>query len=292
MPIDFFEGQRQVNTWGYRVRTFLRSTVFKRTSASCGVLSVYLALGHAAQIYSGHSLSFSFADVTMLGGVLSVVLVLRTNSAYDRWWEGRKLWGQLVNDSRNLALKIQSLVEATPAEKARAAAYISAFPFCLRDHLRCGPSDETLKKLPEPLPEGVTHVPAYISGRLFELLKEWRNRELVHRLDHHLIDRHISALMDICGACERIRNSPLPLSHRALVPQLLMIYLLLVPLGIPPTLRNWALVLGLSYFLIGLEMTAEEIEEPFGTDHDDLPLDTLSTNIGRVVNEIFTTEDE
>lgn len=251
------------------------------------VLGAYVAIGHAIQNYFKVSMPLKFGEVTLLGGVLSLLLVLRSNSAYDRWWEGRKLWGKLVNDCRNLSLKIKNMVDAPEDEKKAVGEWIVSFPYCLKDHLRGGTTDETLAAMPLTPPEEICHLPAYISSKLFAQLKAWRKDGLVDKFDYHLIDQHISALMDICGACERIRNTPPPLSHRALIPQLLLIYLVITPLSIDPTWSGALLGLGLAYFLIGIEVVAEELEEPFGQDTDDLPLDTISKNIKRSVREIF-----
>jgi putative membrane protein len=287
MPLDFFEGQRQVNTWGGRMNAFRRSTVFKKTAGSCLVLAAYVAIGHLIKDYFHITTKLEFESVTVLGGVLSLLLVLRSNSAYERWWEGRKLWGQLVNDSRNLAIKVMQMADAPEKEKAECIQWSVCFPYFLRDHLRCGiPQPDALKLVPEEIPEHISHIPAYISGKLFSTLRKWRDESQVNRFDHHLIDQHISALMDICGACERIRNTPPPMSHRAMIPQLLVIYLVITPLGIDPTFSNTIMGIGLAYFLIGLEVLAEELEEPFGMDTDDLPVDSICNNIQRSLEEI------
>jgi putative membrane protein len=287
VPVDFFEGQRQVYNWSGRINVFRRSTVFRRTTGICVILGLYVFLGHALQKYFEVSSSLAFGEVTLLAGVLSLLLVLRSNSAYDRWWEGRKLWGKLVNDSRNLALKIKNMVDCPQEEKDRVGDWIVGFPFALRDHLRGGPLPETVELLPDKPGDDILHLPAYISSKIFAQMRSWREQKLVDKFDYHLIDQHISALMDICGACERIRNTPPPLSHRALIPQLLIIYLVIVPLGVEPTPSNVLLGFGLAYFLIGIEVVAEELEEPFGQDSDDLPLDTISFNIKRSVKEIL-----
>ena len=287
MPVDFFEGQRQVNNWSVKINIVRKSTVFRRTVGACFVLAIYVAIGHAIEDYFKVTMPFKFGEATLLGGVLSLLLVIRTNSAYDRWWEGRKLWGALVNHCRNLTLKIKNMVDAPEEEKLQASEWVVSFPYCLKDHLRGGPTAETLEHLPQPLPDDVSHVPSHISSKLFCRLKTWRSEGRVDKFDYHLIDQHISALMDICGACERIRNTPPPLSHRALIPQLLIIYLVIAPLGVEPTWSSALLGLGIAYFLIGIEVVAEELEEPFGQDTDDLPLDTISRNIKRSVREII-----
>jgi putative membrane protein len=287
MPVDFFEGHRQVQTWGDRVFTFLGTAVFKKTSACCLMLVLYVMFGHAVEDYFGFRLTLPANETGVFGAALSILMVLRTNSAYDRWWEGRKHWGALVNCCRNLALKVQAMSGADEQQKAVAGRYIALFPYVLRDHLRTGVQPETLRHFPEPPPKDVVHVPAYVTGKLLTMLKDWRDQGTLHRLDHQQIDVQISAWMDICGACERIRNTPLPLAHRALIPQLLILYLVIVPVSLELTVANAAFTFIMGYFLIGLELVAEEIEEPFGTDDDDLQLDLLCKGIERSVRQIM-----
>jgi len=287
MAIDFFEGQRQVSSWGSRMNAFHRSTVFKKTTGACLVLGLYVTVGHIIENYFQWTVHLDFESITLLGGVMSLLLVLRSNSAYERWWEGRKLWGQLVNDSRNLALKIMAMVDAPGSEKIECTQWSICFPYLLRDHLRDGlPKGDGLALAPEKIPDEISHLPAYVSGKLYSFLRKWRDAGLLNKLDHHLIDKHISALMDICGACERIRNTPPPMSHRALIPQLLIVYLVITPLSVEPTFTNATMGFALAYFLIGLEVLAEELEEPFGLDSDDLPLDKICGNIQRSLDEI------
>lgn len=287
MPVNFYEGHKQVQTWGERVFAFLGTNVFKKTGACCLMLGIYVALGHAVENYFHVLLLLPADDTAVIGAALSILMVLRTNSAYDRWWEGRKHWGALVNNCRNLAIKVESFSSATAQEKALMGTYITLFPYVLRDHLRSGISPETLARFPEPVPDELFNFPAYVAGRIFSIAKGWRDEEKLHRLDHHMMDPHMSSLMDICGACERIRNTPLPLVYRALIPQLLVLYLVIAPLGLELNPTNFILTLIIGYFLIGLELVAEEIEEPFGTDDDDLQLDRISKGIERSVRQIM-----
>lgn len=287
MPVSFYEGQKQFQSWGGRVGAFLGTRIFRKTAACCVMLGIYLVVGHMVENYFDVHLVIPANDTALIAAALSILMVLRTNSAYDRWWEGRKHWGALVNNCRNLALKIESHSSASPADKALVGTYIILFPYLLRDHLRQGAQKETLARLPEPAPENLFHYPAYVSGRLFSLLKGWREEGKLDRLDYRLLDDHLSSLMDISGACERIRNSPLPMVYRALIPQFLILYLIVTPLGLDVSFANLVLTMTVSYFLIGLELVAEEIEEPFGTDSGDLQLDNISKGIERSVREIL-----
>ncbi len=288
MPINFFEGYTQFGNWGGRVNDYVGSKVFKKTLGACGILMVYALVGQGLERYFDYRIVIPDRDGAAVFGVaLSILMVLRTNTAYDRWWEGRKLWGSLVNNCRNLALKVSVMSEADDQAKREVAQWISAFPYTMRDHLRQGILDDTLVKLPEKLPPEVTHVPAFIAGRLFSVMKRWRDQGLLNKMDHLLIDQHVSSFMDLCGACERIRTTPLPLAHRALIPQLLVIYLVIAPLAMETTWTNTLLTFGMGYFLIGLELVAEHIEEPFGTDEDDLPLSKICGNIERSIAQII-----
>ncbi|MCA9795776.1 MAG: hypothetical protein KC910_28405, partial [Candidatus Eremiobacteraeota bacterium] len=171
VPLDFFAGQRPIANWGSRIRQFLGSSVFRRTTSCVLGLTAYTAVGNYVQDYFHTDILLPAGGQALFGAALSILLVLRTNSAYDRWWEGRKLWGALTNECRNLAVKLKTMADVDPAELALARGWLAAFPPCLRDHLRQGVSDETLSVLPEPIPAGQSHVPGFVSSRLFALVR-------------------------------------------------------------------------------------------------------------------------
>ena len=226
---------------------------------------------------------------TLLGLMLGTLLVFRTNTAYVRWWEGRKLWGQLVNESRNFAVKIAACVRAEPRDKTAIAERLSAFAFALRDHLRGGcklqqvPGYADSKDAPD-------HVPSYIAKQIYERLERWRQAEQLGGFELLFLDRHASALLDICGGCERIRKTPIARGYRRFIRQAIGVYLVTLPWGIVDLLGYWVapIVLVVSYLMIGIEVLAEDIEEPFGTDPDDLPLDDICRTIDHSVREIVT----
>ena len=109
-----------------------------------------------------------------------------------------------------------------------------------------------------------------------------------------LLDQHFNVFMDVCGACERIKSTPLAVSYRAFLRQGILMNILILPWAIIPIFGDWMgipIILIASYFLIGLELIAESIEEPFGVDGDDLPLDTICNNIQKTVAEILSVND-
>ncbi|HEY9785096.1 MAG TPA: bestrophin family protein [Candidatus Obscuribacterales bacterium] len=223
------------------------------------------------------------------GLVMGLLLVFRTNSAYERWWEGRKLWGQLTNESRNICLKVRALTSVSREDSARFGQLIISFAFALKHHLRGTTPSEPLPAVGEVTPTESKNLPLHISKLIYDTIGRWRQEERINEMTMLVLDQHARALMDICGACERIKSSPLAVSYRAFMRQGIALNLLAWPwyfthefaLGwtLPPMLIG-------AYFLIGIELIAEDVEEPFGKDDDDLPLDEICNNIKNSVSSI------
>jgi putative membrane protein len=222
------------------------------------------------------------------GIVLGSLVAFRTKAAFDRWWEGRILWGKLVNDTRNLCLKAVALADPPADDRQELYRLAAGFPVALMRSLR-GPNK--LREVPgfEADPADPAHVTSHIAGRVFALLERWRRDG---RLDGHarqVIDPHAAAFMDVAGACERIRNTPLPASYLSLIRHGLILGFLLLPWHLIHTLGVWALPFQavIVYFLFGVELIAEEQENPFGFDGDDLPLERYCETIRGNVREIL-----
>jgi putative membrane protein len=222
------------------------------------------------------------------GIVLGALVGFRTKAAYDRWWEARILWGQLVNHSRNLCLKAVVLAAPDEAERRELARLVCGFPAALMRHLR-GPVQ--LQQVPgfEKETATPTHVPMDIARRVFDLLAGWRRAGRIDGHAQQMLDPHAVALMDVCGACERVRNTPLPGSYLSLLRHGLLLSFLLLPWHMSHALGAWSLAVQgvVVYFLFGVELTAEELEEPFGYDGDDLPLERYVANICAGAGEVL-----
>jgi putative membrane protein len=220
--------------------------------------------------------------------VLGVLIGFRTKAAYDRWWEGRIQWGQLTNHSRNLCLKAAALADPPPEDRRELLRLVAGFPVALMRHLR---GRVALQDVPgfEKDPATPAHVPAELAGRVFALVAAWRRSGRIDGHAQQLLDPHAAALMDVCGACERIRNTPLPGSYLSLLRHGLVLGLLLLPWQLAVLLGVWEVpVQALAiYFLVGIELIAEEVEQPFGLDGDDLPLErycaTIRANAGEIL---------
>lgn len=219
--------------------------------------------------------------------VMGVLFVFRTNSAYDRWWEGRKVWGQLVNDIRNLSLKSTSYLSSDKRQQETLACLLIAFPYALRDHLRkMEPSPQVALVISSD--KHITHIPLELAEMIFELVYDWAETK-TEKFDLLLLDPHMRSLMEICGACERIQKTPIARAYKEMIWCGLGIYTLILPWLLVPTIDIWTLpvVFVGAYFVFTLELLAEEVEEPFGTNSNDLPLDTICKTIEDSVRQAF-----
>lgn len=229
---------------------------------------------------------------SLVGFALSMLLVFRTNSAYDRWWEGRKLWGALVNNSRNLALKLCPILGKNEAQKAFFASAIPTFAVELMKHLRSEATKYEMDERPHPeIPDfdNAKHVPAQAAGLVISRIYTLHREGAIAHEELLLMNGEMSSLMDICGACERIRNTPIPYAYSAFIKKFIFVYVATLPFSLAFTLGYLSIpVVALIFYLLGsLELIAEEIEEPFGSDANDLPMDRLCKTIEKTVREIL-----
>ncbi len=230
---------------------------------------------------------------SLLGIALSIVLVFRTNTAYDRWWEGRKQWGALVNNCRNLALMLHAALPENDKESRKYfAKHITNFCICFKEHLRDGPEiDELILMSPEEKETYRTknHVPNYISFLIYKRIEQaYRNGD-IKDMDFRNMQPAANSLLDILGACERIKNTPIPFSYSIYIKLFIIFYGLFLPLGLIESMGYWTIPMSMIVFFafIGLELMAEEIEEPFGEDNNDLPTATIAHTIKNNVFEIL-----
>ena len=233
------------------------------------------------------------AIFSFLGVVLSILLVFRTNSAYDRWWEGRKQWGALVNNTRNLALTIHAVLpEEDNKSRHRFAVLISNFCIAMTEHLREGTKIEELISLSDedkavyPTKE---HVPNHISYQI------QRDLQVIHRAgissdaDHINLRHNANSFLDILGACERIKKTPIPFSYAVYIKVFIIVYSGLLPVVLYEGYGYWMIpmVMMIFFAFIGVELMAGEIEEPFGLDCNDLPTGSIAHTIKNNVFEIL-----
>ena len=228
---------------------------------------------------------------TLLGLVISLLLVFRTNTAYERWWEGRKMWGSLVNSSRNMAIKLNSLL---PREEKKEREYfktmIPDFSIALKNHLR-GTHETEEWETPtedEALHQG-THIPNKFSAAMLNRLNQLVKKGALSENNLLLLNPEIQNFADVCGACERIKNTPIPFSYSVFLKKFIFFYVMSLPFSYAYSLGYIviAVVPFFFYVLASLELIAEEIEDPFGSDANDLPVDEICRGIRKSVQEIL-----
>jgi len=228
-----------------------------------------------------------------VGIVLGLVLVFRTNTAYDRWWEGRKLFGALTNHSRNLALKLNAyLPEDDLATREFFSVTIANFYTALKEHLRQGVKLEELNLKGMPYEKQVTevnHVPNALANSLQTRINQLLKEGVIDGDQYRVVTENASAFVDVLGACERIRKTPIPYSYSMYVKKVIFLYLISLPFSIINSLGYWAIpmVMFTCYVLSGLELIGEEIEDPFGLDANDLDTDGMAKNIKGNIHEIL-----
>ncbi|MBI1222431.1 MAG: hypothetical protein GC180_07500 [Bacteroidetes bacterium] len=215
----------------------------------------------------------------LLGFVISLLLVFRTNTAYDRWWEGRKQWGALVNASRNLSLKVRYFGSMEWEERKEFIAEIVLYAEVLKLHLR----DTKHAEIPAEM-----HQPNHIASRLYLRLNNWYNDGKIDGDQLRILDGELKELTDITGACERIRKTPIPYSYNIFIKKFIFVYVMSLPFALVNVYGYGLipLVMFTLYVLASLELIAEEIEDPFGEDANDLPTDMIAETIGKNLKEL------
>ena len=233
---------------------------------------------------------------SLLGIVLGLFLVFRTNSAYDRWWEGRKLWGSLVNNTRNLAFKINAFI---PLENQETRQYFSKmiqnFVVAVREQVRQGASVLDLQPAGDNFIDKfkfVKHVPNRVSAMLYEKVAELYAKKEITGDQLFLLDKELKEFTDIMGACERIKNTPIPYSYSMYIKKFIFIYIITLPFGFVTIIEYMTVpvVVLVTFVVFSVELIAEEIEDPFGKDINDLPTDELTVKIHDNVEEILNTQ--
>lgn len=224
----------------------------------------------------------------MLGFVISLLLVFRTNTAYDRWWEGRKMWGSLVNNSRNLAIKL-SVILNDEKDLVFFRKIIPRYAFILNKHLK---DEETGKQLFDDVDLEIDHHkhrPNQVAKILFQKINDLYHTKKITGDQLIVLNNEMQSFTEICGACERIKNTPIPYSYSAFLKKFIFFYVMTLPFGYSFSLGYYVapVVVFIFYVLASLELIAEEIEDPFGTDENDLPTHKIAENIKKHVEELI-----
>lgn len=231
----------------------------------------------------------------LLGGAISLLLVFRTNSAYDRWWEGRKLWGDLTNNSRNLAIKLNAMLPVEDhVNRDFFRKIIPAYAFALKNHLLSHKADWELfdRHVDEKIRSGINrdkHLPNQVAEMIMNRVTLLNKEGALSEMQVLLMNDELRAFTNICGGCERIKNTPIPYSYSVFIKKFIFGYVMTLPFGYMFSLGYLSIpiVLFIFYVLASLEIIAEEIEDPFGGDTNDLPLEKMALNIHHNLDSIL-----
>ncbi len=259
------------------------------------MMSLLAAAYSGLAIWKENSQYRSFGDFpsgleAVLSLAIGMLLAFRANRAFDRWWEARTLWGTLVNASRNLAVKTNNLV--TPRDESFETMHhlIVAFPRVLRDSLRNAPQAESLAPLRQDLVQG--HAPSWVVNQMYGILENWKRDQRIDHAEFWILDREAKIFLEVCGGCERIKNTPIALSYRVFLIHALALFVLTLPWGIVNQFGYWTIPITFftSYFTIAAEGIASHVEQPFTVEGDGLDLDGLCQTIQSSVDNIFETQ--
>jgi putative membrane protein len=272
---------------------FSKADTFRKLIPMIFIIGIYSAIIAYLEIEywhlpeSSHVKNISIMH-GMLGFVISLLLAYRTNTAYDRWWEGRKMWGGLVNSSRNLAIKLAAIL-TDEKDKAYFRKMIPSYASILHKHLN---NSDTGKQLFDDVDleiEHHKHRPNQVAKILFHKINDLYISKKITGNQLIILNNELQSFTDICGACERIKNTPIPYSYSAFIKKFIFIYVLTLPFGYVFSLGYFVIpvVVFIFYVLASLELIAEEIEDPFGIDANDLPTKKIAENIKKHIEEIL-----
>ncbi|MEY2835819.1 MAG: hypothetical protein RLZZ557_1481 [Bacteroidota bacterium] len=236
---------------------------------------------------------------SILGFTLSLMLVFRTNSAYDRWWEGRKQWGDLTNASRAFAAHLNGILDGSALqERRKITALMSTFAYALRFHLKGEKMQRTslTNELDEhhlvhfiDLFEQASHQPMAIYKELVDFVYALKAAGKITDQDMYVIKSDLNRMIEVCGACERIRSTPIPFSYSAFLKKFIFFYVMLFPLIYAMHMSYFIIpvTVFILYVLSSIELIAEEIENPFDDAPNDLPTFKMAKNIAVNVKMIL-----
>ncbi|MFJ1269593.1 bestrophin family protein [Legionella lytica] len=228
------------------------------------------------------------------GVIMGLILVFRVNAGYDRWWEARKLWGTVVNCSRNLAIIIKSYVDpANKDEIEEILGLVAAMPFLMKNSLRGSDSVEEVKHLlsEETYAEmqAWQHKPNFISAKQASMLSQMQEREQLNQFSFLKAEEVRETIIDCQGACERILKTPMPFVMAIKSRRFILLFLLILPAALvnySPYISPMVVTL-VAYALFSLDQIGVELQNPFSIDNlSHLPLNDICKTIERNVMEI------
>ncbi|MFV0493856.1 bestrophin family protein [Mycobacterium sp.] len=250
---------------------------------------VSLCVAWSAAVVAFHNyvapVGMPFQLHTLLGLTIGLLLVFRTSSSYERFWEGRKLWGGIVNETRNLVRSAGAYMKGDPVLVARLTRWTAAFPWAAMHSLRgtegIGPQSGELPAAEAQEAISAHHPALAIAANMSECLAEARERSLISDIMLTSMDQNIQLLVDYLGSCERIRKTPMPFAYAVHLRRALVAYCFTLPFAMVETF-GWTTIIDvliIAYTFFGIEEIGVEIESPFGHDANDIPIEDICETI-------------
>ena len=273
-------------TWVHHLFLFYKEKVFRKLFPIMLVIIVYaITIAYFFESATRYNLGqfhliFSF--------ILTIVISFRVNTSYARWWEGRVLWGAIVNNCRNLGLKFDVFVGLHYYPEFYAL--LSKLPLIIKASLR--KEDALIRRELATLNmddnASEKNAVLLITKRLYQMINQLRDENKIRFEQYLVLDTHLVNLIDMVGGCERIANTHVPPAFAFFVKQALLFYTMMFPFGWADTFGFLIIpmMVMIVYILLGLEILSEELEDPFGKDDNDLPLDTISKTIAANIKQI------
>lgn len=278
--------------WFKLIIQFHKSDTFRILFFSLLSIGVYSAIIVYVEDHYFHiTIKNSTVMHSILGFVLSLLLVFRTNTAYDRWWEGRKAWGSILNNARNLSLKLAAIL-VHEKDRLELNHLIRNYVFSLKNHLRnkytqaeFTPTDNMSLSIFEE----AHHKPNVIAKSLYKKIHNLHQNKDLASEHLYVLNEELKSFTDNCGICERIKNTPIPYSYNIFLKKMIFLYIMSLPIFFGSEFGYTAVPITIIvlYVFASIELIAEEIEDPFGEDENDLPLDDICNKIKNNLNEIL-----
>ena len=273
----------------FDVKRSMAREIFSRV-LTCTVFAAVVVVVHK----NARAIAIPLSVHTLIGLVLGLLLVFRTNASYDRYWDGRRHWGGIINECRNLARKARSFAHDSPRHVAAIVAWTEAFPHAVMNHLRgatdLGPSGDRLGAADVEATLRARNVPLAVATRISERIGKASGDGVYSEYLRVELERSVNNLVDHLGGCERIRKTPLPFVYVAHLRRALILYCFTLPFALVES-HGWitvGVVMLLSYFLFGIEEIGVEIENPFGKDLNDLPLEQFCKTVEGDLDDLLT----
>lgn len=277
-----------------RVALMWRGSVTPRILISVFVVAIYtysLIIINEQYYKLPH---FEITPFEYTGAILGLVLVFRTNAGHERWWEARKLWGGIVNQSRNLLIMVWQYSADNPQWRKEISKWIIAFSFVTKESLRLQKNFDDLKDILSEQEiielENAQHSPVYVSSKIAELISQARNKNIIDLFAFQEIEKQRSSLIDHLGGCERILKTPMPLVYVIKARRFILLYLLLLPFSLISSVGLMAIFITVlvAYPLLSLDRIGYELQNPFAIKNlSHLPLESICLGIKSIGLEIL-----